>query len=130
MNSLEKKDGTIPGGDIQVQCHKHSSAMSYRMQEPCNPEGWQTVAGGRSGAETPGRQAVGLHPGEMPEFCDPSRVGRDYRVDDPGVSLRSTPGYCLASLQLAQQWSPAELSLQWTRRLGGVCISPSLATRH
>ena len=100
------------------------------MQEPCNPEGWQTVAGGRGGAETPGRQAVGLHPGGMPEFCDPSRVGMDYRVDDPGVSLRSTPGYCLASLQLAQQRSPAELSLQWTRRLGGVCISPSLATRH
>jgi len=81
--------------------------MSYRMQEPCNPEGWQTVAGGRSGAETPGRQAVGLHPGGMPEFCDPSRVGMDYRVDDPGVSLRSTPGYCLARLQLGRAAIPS-----------------------
>jgi len=25
MNSLEKQDGTIPGGDMQHQCHNHSS---------------------------------------------------------------------------------------------------------
>ena len=40
-----------------------------------NPEGWQRVAGGRSGAETPGRQSQGsAHPEGMPEFCDPSGV--------------------------------------------------------
>ena len=41
-----------------------------------NPEGWQSVAGGRSGAQTPGWQLGGsVHPGGMPEFCDPSGVG-------------------------------------------------------
>jgi hypothetical protein len=40
-----------------------------------NPEGWKRVAGGRSGAETPGRQSQGsVHPEGMPEFCDPSGV--------------------------------------------------------
>jgi hypothetical protein len=40
-----------------------------------NPEGWQRVAGGRSGAETPGRQSqASAHPEGMPEFCDPSGV--------------------------------------------------------
>jgi hypothetical protein len=78
-----------------------------------NPEGWQRVAGGRSRAQTPGRESVGsVHPEGMPEFCDPSRVGWRFLIIGPGVSLppslrygeasRSTPGYSLASLQLAQ----------------------------
>ena len=37
----------------------------------------------------------------MPEFCDLSEVGGTLFDRRPGVSLRSTPGYCLASLQLA-----------------------------
>jgi hypothetical protein len=68
-----------------------------------NPEGWQRVAGGRSRAQTPGRESVGsVHPEGMPEFCDPSRVGWRFLIIGPGLSLPPSLGYSLASLQLAQ----------------------------
>jgi hypothetical protein len=43
----------------------------------------------------------GHSPGGMPEFCDSSGVEWIFGDLDPGVSLRLTPGYYLASLQLA-----------------------------
>jgi hypothetical protein len=55
-----------------------------------NPEGWQRVAGGRSGAQTPGRELVGsVHPGGMPEFCDPCWVSGRLLERRPGGALRS-----------------------------------------
>jgi hypothetical protein len=55
-----------------------------------NPEGWQKVTGGRSRAQTPGMELVGsVHPGGMPEFCDPSCVGGRLLERRPGGALRS-----------------------------------------
>ena len=38
--------------------------------------------------------------GGMPELCDPCRVVSGFGTGEPVVSLRSTTGYCLASLRL------------------------------
>ena len=52
------------------------SAMPRCVAGVFNPEGWYRAAGGRSRAQTPGRESVGsVHPEGMLEFCDPSRVG-------------------------------------------------------
>ena len=64
------------------------SAMRFYIPGFFNPEGWQMVAGGRSGARTPGWQSgEWVHPGGMPEFCDPFGVGRRLFDRRPGVSL-------------------------------------------
>src|SRR5882757_6154258 len=64
--------------------------MTYLTNQPVlNPKCCQKVAGGRSVAQTPGT-----------DLCDPFRV-QIQLPSDPGVSLRSTPGYCLAALRAA-----------------------------
>jgi hypothetical protein len=48
------------------------SAMPRCVAGVFNPEGWHRAAGGRSRAQTPGRESVGsVHPEGMLEFCDP-----------------------------------------------------------
>ena len=70
-----------------------------------NPQGWQTVAGGRSAAKTPGTHSVeSVHPEGMLEACDPFWVDGDLELAIRGcrcATLCLTPGYTLASLQLA-----------------------------
>lgn len=69
------------------------------------------VAGGRSEAETSGsRMKALMHPGGMPDICDPSR-GRFETAVLPEVfarCARPTSGYPLASFRLAK-----------TNRVGG-----------
>ena len=73
------------------------------MQSHFNPKGWQIVAGGRSGAQTPGQESVGsVHPGGMPELCDPSGVGGRLSDRRSGGVAALDPRYDLASLQLAR----------------------------
>jgi hypothetical protein len=52
-----------------------------------NPEGWQSVAGGRSAVETPGgKSAESVHPEGMPDFlCDPCGVGGRLGIGTGGV---------------------------------------------
>jgi len=52
------------------------------------------VAGGRSLAKTPGGGfEVYLHPGGMPEICDPSRRRPEFPDRDPGVSTALRPPF-------------------------------------
>jgi len=49
-----------------------------------NPEGWQRVAGGRSGAQTAGKQSIrSVHPEGMPEFCVPAANGVGQAAKQP-----------------------------------------------
>jgi hypothetical protein len=108
------------------------SAMPRCVEGVFNPEGWQRVAGGRSRAQTPGRESVGVHPEGMPEFYDPSRVGRRFSIIGPGVSLRYArpPATLWQAFSLRRGRDQAELSLRWTRRCHRVCISAPLAASH
>jgi hypothetical protein len=73
-----------------------SKRASWRF---LNPEGWQKVAGGRSGAKTPGNGFWNLaHPGVMPELCAPSGVDGDLRWNSGGVAAL---GHRLLSEQAA-----------------------------
>ena len=90
------------GGEKNLLCRTAAAAVADRRTEvwtlfarrhtPCwsefhtsrgrdSPEGCQTVAGGRSVAETPGTVIeIKLHPGRVPEqgwhnFCAPHRLG-------------------------------------------------------
>ncbi len=75
----------------------------------CKPKACQMVAGGRSEAETSGERDSGTG---IPEGCQrrsqiekvwhPFRV-RSFRPYGPEVSLRSTSGYRLATLRVADQ---------------------------
>ncbi len=68
-----------------------------------NPKGWQMVAGGRSGAETPGNASKRLPaPRRGARVVRPLRGRLEILDRGPGVSLRSTPGYLLASLRPAK----------------------------
>lgn len=61
------------------------SPMGLHLWIPTNPEGWKIVAGGRSGAETPGSGLMEcMYPEGMPELCAPSGVGRRSWDRGPG----------------------------------------------
>ena len=100
------------------------SSMPHHSQSASNPQGWQRVAGGRSPAETSGKRS-----GEFRASWRDATVLRPLRgrleIWDrrPVVSLRSTTGYFLASLRLAEWRIPRRTrSLHWTTRARSVCI--------
>jgi hypothetical protein len=111
---------------------RQRSAMRCNTGGFFNPEGWQR-AGGRSGAQTPGwqsgigaswRDARVLRPlrGRCEIFGRLSRGCRSRLRCAPARQAALPPAVWQAS-SLRGQRSEAELSLQWTRRRCGVCIS-------
>jgi hypothetical protein len=103
------------------------SAMRRCMGGVFNPEGWQRVAGGRSGAETPGRQSQGsVHPEGMPEFCDPSGVVWRFLNQPTALDPRLLSGKPLARARgpKPNPWR------HWAPRSRPVFISHPLAPRQ
>jgi hypothetical protein len=110
------------------------SAMRCYIAGFFNPESWQRVARGRSGAETPSKERV-VNPEGMPEFCDP--FGGPFGVGgglldrrSGGVAALDPPATLWQAFSLAGQRSRAELSLQRTRRARDVHISAPRAARY
>ena len=99
-----------------VGCHQSAdpsrSSVFCLVPRLSIPAGWQNVAGGRASPAPPDPMDSILHPGGMPDWspgasshrlpfhsiCLPFRE-ETIAGDDPGVSLRSTPGYCLPCLR-------------------------------
>src|SRR5436190_23557594 len=77
--------------------------MTYLKNQPgSQPEGLpESSRGSKRSADPRNRSINDSHPEGAPDrLCDPFRVKIQLR-SDPGVSLRSTPGYYLAALRAA-----------------------------
>src|SRR5437899_7814470 len=64
-------------------------------------KGCQIVAGGRSVAQTTGKEGLrGSYPGGVPQFFShPFRVWNDFRLLSGGLRYAATTGYYLTALQ-------------------------------
>src|SRR6266576_3397490 len=80
-----------------------SRVMTYLANQPgSQPEGLPESSRGSKRSAAPRNQSINdSHPEGVPDqLCDPFRV-KIQLPSDPGVSLRSTPGYYLAALRAA-----------------------------
>ena len=85
--------------------------MNFAKTNSSKPEACQKVAGGRSAAKTSGQASPNFR---IPEGCQTAGLLETFlaSLQDaislrrfPGVSLRSTPGYHLATFQIAEKYS-------------------------